>query len=371
MMRLLCLFFVAALWMNSNVFGQEVEYPFIPEELPPHLAARVAVQGEQLFLTSIEAPSDYFIAGLKRWNTQQPIRGCFFGGSTNLRSQIMMIAMQWAQVPNAYVPLDFGSASSPRSCSASEFNHIRIGFAYKGYWSMVGTDSVNAASQLEQSMNFYLFDINPPNSRQFAQIVLHEFGHALGFQHEHQSPIGKCEFDWDKVYAYLASSPNFWSREQIDRNMKPRNGTSGVVVSPTPDRSSIMLYSFPRDFYKSGVASECYTPGNFALSEADKLGLRAIYPEGADAAINVKLDALDEYYSAIDALALPNLTEDIKARAKVFATDLSRGSFDNLTGAQGNMFNGVDGIVWGSDFSIDDFNPDFLELPSDYLGNGL
>ena len=74
-------------------------------------------------------------------------------------------------------------------------------------------------------MNFSGFDIAPPPDSEFARIVIHEFGHALGLEHEHQSPFSSCEneFKWDVIYATLASPPNNWPKERVDFNMRALN----------------------------------------------------------------------------------------------------------------------------------------------------
>ena len=303
---------------------QAEDYPFIVEALPPHLAERAAAQGNQLLLGSITAPDDFFISGLKVWNTTQPIRVCFYGGPIPVRSRIAQIANQWT-MHGGYLPLDFGSLDSPRSCATSEFNQIRVGFAYKGYWSMVGTDSVNLAAQYEQSMNLALYDINPPTEPTFSRVVLHEFGHALGFQHEHQRPGSPCvtDFNWDAIYAYLQGPPNYWSIEQIDHNLRPRE-QPGDQTGPFFDQDSVMLYSFPISFYNAGTNAECYTPGNNNISDADVAGLLRFYPAAISDQAQVQEDALQGFFATIDALA--DASEEAKAVAKLTASSLSQGS---------------------------------------------
>jgi len=65
---------------------------------------------------------------------------------------------------------------------------IRVSFAGQGSWSMVGTDANTVADKAKPTLNLgWLADRNPPSAEDRATI-LHEFGHALGMMHEHQSP---------------------------------------------------------------------------------------------------------------------------------------------------------------------------------------
>ena len=110
----------------------------------------------------------------------------------------------------------------------------------------------------------------PPEPEEFRRVVLHEFGHALGFHHEHQNPVAACEdeFDWDHIYTYLGGPPNNWPKEQVDSNMR-RLDQSGLVADQF-DRDSIMLYTFPPDYFKSGQESPCFAPYTTALAPGDR-----------------------------------------------------------------------------------------------------
>ncbi len=47
-------------------------------------------------------------------------------------------------------------------------------------------------------------------------IILHEFGHALGILHEHQSPVANCvnEYNWEFIVKYLSGPPNNWDERK-------------------------------------------------------------------------------------------------------------------------------------------------------------
>lgn len=288
------------------------------ESLPDHIERRIAadqVNGSFEKLVDLGRIQHGVLAGAKRWPTTDPVKVCFFGGTVNLRTRIMTIANQW--VAGSPLRFDWGNPADPRLCGGG-FSHIRVGFSPTGYWSLLGQDSVIYAPQTEQSLNLGMFDFNPPADPEFTSTVLHEFGHALGFQHEHQHPVTTCEpeFNWPAIYSYLAGPPNYWSKQKVDHNMRSRPYMHGDITT-TFDANSIMLYSFPQQFYKRGATSPCFTRGNTNLSTGDRQTFALAYGnreqqlasiEGAASALSPSSRAL-----VLDRVSLLRLNNNLKA----------------------------------------------------------
>jgi len=268
------------------------------EALPHHLQARVQQRQNNLLPPGVSVGQGV-VSGLKAWQPNRfPITVCFFGGSSDLRRRIMDVALEWTK-HGANIPLDFGNPSNPRICTNQE-SDIKVGFNYRGYWSTIGQDSRDLVGANEQSMNFAHRDVAPASEPEFSSTVLHEFGHALAFQHEHQHPYSDCEkeFDFDKIYVELADHPNFWNKEKVDFNMRGLSG-NGIVTTKF-DRASIMLYTFAPHFYKQGVSSNCYSTANQVLSQGDKKQAAEVYPATVAAAAAARAKAVATFTTAVN-----------------------------------------------------------------------
>jgi hypothetical protein len=253
--------------------------------------------------SSDQARSVYFKG--KLWApSYRLLKVCFFGGSKALRAKIADVASEWMEANNS-IKLDFGKTKN-RTCKKDGKGpemQIRVAFTDPGYWSYVGVESVVFRAQGESSMNLQGFADGPPDQLNDYAIgtIRHEFGHAIGLQHEHQNPKSTCnaDFDWEKIYKLLGEGENGWPKEQVDFNMRPLSGEG--LVATAFNKLSVMLYAFPAQFYVNGDKSECYIPqDNNGISQGDRDVLAGIYPADPNARMQRFESAKAEFSGMLD-----------------------------------------------------------------------
>lgn len=148
--------------------------------------------------------------------------------------------------------------------SSSEPSDIRILYSNQS-WSYVGVNASNHAGEATMNLKYIEGD-NQHNQR----TVLHEFGHALGFEHEHSSPEARIE--WNEA-AVLASYNRTFIQDEIERNFF-KVACDATVRSPY-DLKSIMNYAVSQGLVKSGLVP---TELSTELSRYDKDWARQFYP---------------------------------------------------------------------------------------------
>ncbi len=221
--------------------------------------------------------------------TYARLRVCFMGGNDEANAKVAKIANRWADDPGMGLKLDFGKMKKPRLCKAGgRDSQIRISYNQPGYWSQLGQNSVVYTAQEEPSMNLDGMDSNAGalNNPEIEGVILHEFGHALGLLHEHQSPAATCgnEFNWEYITNYLKGEPNNWDDETIKFNLAPFAGEDLMLTDF--DSKSVMLYFFPTEYYLAGQNSTCYIPhSNDSISETDRVTVEYMYPSDPSARI--------------------------------------------------------------------------------------
>ncbi|MCK1307639.1 hypothetical protein [Bradyrhizobium sp. 45] len=303
------------------------------ERYPDRLEARIELRRRTLSTLGATASglSPHFILNLtKRWQPAQTLKIAFRGGDTSLHQDIATVVTEWTQYAN--LKFDFGldpATGKYRSWNTSDSNFaadIRVSFDQRGYYSLVGNDSINrtVTKPGEESLNLQGFDQERPDD--WKAVALHEFGHAIGFEHEHQSPLAPCDFRFDDdagyvpttdsfgqyipdgrnrrpgLYTLLGGPPNNWPATVVDFNLKSLADSHAYEVGLF-NKTSIMKYFFKDWMFVTGTNSPCYTSAeNLVLSDGDKEGAAKVYPrtpesirtvsslraQALEAAVNIK-----------------------------------------------------------------------------------
>ena len=107
------------------------------------------------------------------------------------------------------------------------------------------------------------------------RLVLHEFGHTLGFIHEHSSPDSGILFKQPEVFTYFAEFG--FTAEQVQSQILTRYTNSQISNTTGFDPDSVMLYCFP-----ASIATPA-TKNNQNLSDGDKKLAAQRYPLAAAA----------------------------------------------------------------------------------------
>ncbi|KAG5635803.1 hypothetical protein H0H81_010075 [Sphagnurus paluster] len=152
---------------------------------------------------------------------------------------------------------------------------IRIGFKPNdGSWSFVGTDA-ERIKRGQVTMNLACIADRPTVSDRDRGIILHEWGHALGLAHEHQSPArrGTLTLDQNNTYTYYRRVERL-SDDQIKSQILEMENVNDVSSYSTLDITSIMMYSMPSCINTEGIS----VPVNNELSDMDKAYIFINYP---------------------------------------------------------------------------------------------
>lgn len=177
----------------------------------------------------------------------------------NLIEKTLEIANEWSKSANIKFILSTDLFESD----------IRVSFREsKGYLSAIG-NSANDESFLGKA-TLWLQNLDKRTNDEFRRVVLHEFGHAVGLEHELQSPNSNIQWDSASVYTYYKTTYN-WSKEMVNDFVFKKIDTGEYSRF---DPNSIMIYAVPAFLTKNN--KEITWPENLSL--LDKKTIKKYYP---------------------------------------------------------------------------------------------
>lgn len=198
------------------------------------------------------------------WGRGRTLTVGFIGGDPVVRDRVARIADEWLKQVNLRFHFWTDLAQDPSPAD------IRVGFEPgRGSWSWVG----NQAAEIERTeptmnLGWLTAELDDASAR---QVILHEFGHALGLIHEHLHPLANIRWRRDQVIQDLRRTQN-WDDSTIEANMFNAPDPSGVFATD-PDPQSIMMYPIPATWTEDGFS----VGWNSALTAKDRLLVQTAY----------------------------------------------------------------------------------------------
>lgn len=173
-----------------------------------------------------------------------------------LRDRMEFVIRRW----EPFVSLAFELAEDDEG-------QIRIAVGGNDSYSALGTDALS----MDPASPTLVIGLSAQDSG-FETTLLHEFGHALGFNHAHLHPDANIPWNKPAVYKYFGDTQG-WTAMEIEQNIFGVPSINPAVLGDY-DRASIMHYEIPEflthNNWKSGR--------NTTLSEGDKRSARMLYP---------------------------------------------------------------------------------------------
>jgi len=199
-----------------------------------------------------------------KWTKGETITVSFLDGDPALQEKVKAAALKWTAPGLANLRLQFRKDNTDTD--------VRISFKFSGSWSSVGTTCRQVPAP-QPTMNYGWLDKNSTQA-EIEEVVLHEFGHALGLIHEHQNPAGGIKWNKKKVIEDLSGPPNNWDTETIAFNVFEPATKKETNFTGKMDVDSIMMYPFPASWTTDGFS----TKTNGKLSATDKEFIHKQYP---------------------------------------------------------------------------------------------
>jgi hypothetical protein len=228
------------------------------------------------------------------WTPGGTLHVHFLDGREEWWQEVARVASEWSESANldfefhmdrTYDPPDgdlpprtaWTTGSDGKFQEHPDHPHIRIGFdPDDGNWSLIGRTALGKALR-DRTMNLgevaRNWDITSARAR-IRGTIRHEFGHALGLEHEHRNPARSFSWNEEKVIADMKASQG-WCEATIRHNvLDPLKDLENADYS-IYDPDSVMVYEIAEGW--TDVPGFSQSEKN-EISETDKDGIALMYP---------------------------------------------------------------------------------------------
>jgi hypothetical protein len=157
------------------------------------------------------------------------------GATSNKAKAVDKTIQEWVKFANVTFQKTTNVASAK----------IRISFTnlQGSSWSAIGQDSLNITDTSKPTLNLgWIGDVEDP-SPEDAGTILHEFGHALGMMHEHQSPARGERIHLKELAVYNYYRPLLGNNNSLVKTQViDQYNLSDISNFSHLDLKSIMMY---------------------------------------------------------------------------------------------------------------------------------
>ncbi|KAF8068909.1 hypothetical protein FPV67DRAFT_1448755 [Lyophyllum atratum] len=185
-----------------------------------------------------EAGRDHAVVAASNalWPNGTTITYSYFGGTEKQKNAVEVTAIEWTYYAN--ITLE-------RKDDNDRTAMVRIAFGKGGgNWSSTGRRTLKVPND-PYTMNLDGIDDAVAVSDSDRGIILHEWGHALGLLHEHQSPArgGSLTLNEEAVYDYYRHGQAKWDDDLIESQIIKVYKKAAVSNYCKLDTNSIMMYA--------------------------------------------------------------------------------------------------------------------------------
>ena len=241
------------------------------------------------------------------WDVGQQIQVRFMNGTPDQQAQVLNLAKEWEKYANIKFVQVYAEPCNIR---------VEFGPEEENY-SLLGSDA-NQGDPTEHTMHLEFALFSDP--LRLKRTAVHEFGHSLGFMHEHSSPISGINWNKDTMYKQYAKYG--WDKDMVDAQVfkvYDERYTNGTKY----DAKSIMHYPIPGWQTQNGFS----VGWNLDISEGDKQLAGLMYPFTGERANEVPRISIKDY-----------TTTKVKADKTAGGINLYPSFNINTSGATGDVY---------------------------------